>query len=76
MDAIHVLEQNHNATLETETDGYTLLELSAGWTYHTAPADYLFTVRGSNLLNEEGAPAYDVAPLPGRSAMLNLRVVF
>ncbi len=80
VDVIHAFEQNHNATLESETDGYTLLDVGLSYTYSTRPADYIFSLRGSNLLDEEArlhtSFLKDVAPLPGRSAMLNLRVVF
>lgn len=80
IDLLHAFDQDNNAALETETDGYTLLEAGVSYTYSTKPADYTFSVRGTNLLDEEARMhtsfLKNVAPLPGRSAMVSLRVSF
>lgn len=80
LDVLRVTEQTHNAALETETGGYTMLDVNVSYTFATRPADYVFTLRGNNLLDEE-ARAHtsflkDLAPLPGRGLMLELRAAF
>jgi len=80
VDLLHVFDQENTAALETETDGYTLLEAGVSYTHATRPADYTLSLRGTNLLDEEARlhTSYlkNVSPLPGRSVMASLRVAF
>jgi len=50
------------------------------YTLGTKPADFILSLRGTNLLDEEARRhtsfLKDVAPLPGRSATLTLRATF
>ncbi len=77
---MRVSDQEDNAPLETETDGYTLVDLGVSYTLGTKPADFILSLRGTNLLDEEARRhtsfLKDVAPLPGRSATLTLRATF
>ena len=77
---MRVADQNDNAPLETETEGYTLVELGVSYTLGTKPADLILALRGTNLLDEEARRhtsfLKDVVPLPGRSAMLTFRATF
>jgi iron complex outermembrane receptor protein len=80
VDLLHVFDQEDTAALETETNGYTLLEAGVSYTYATRPADYTVSLRGTNLLDEEvrlhTSFLKNVSPLPGRSVMASLRVAF
>ncbi|MGH6634766.1 MAG: TonB-dependent receptor [Gammaproteobacteria bacterium] len=77
---MRVADQEDNAPFETETDGYTLVELGVSYTLGTKPADLILALRGTNLLDEEARRhtsfLKDIAPLPGRSATLTLRATF
>lgn len=75
-----IAEQEDNAALETETDGYTLVELGLSYTPGTEPANLSLSIRGTNLLDEDARRhtsfVKDIAPLPGRSALVTLRALF
>ncbi|MGH8659715.1 MAG: TonB-dependent receptor [Gammaproteobacteria bacterium] len=79
-EVIRVAKQTDNASLETETDGYTQIDLGVGYTFGTTPADLTLTLRGTNLLDEEERRhtsfLKDIAPLPGRSVLLTVRASF
>ena len=72
--------QGANALLETGTEGYTLVDLGVSYTLKSAQVEYIVSARGSNLLDEEvryhTSLLKAVAPQPGRSALLSLRVNF
>jgi iron complex outermembrane recepter protein len=72
-----VQDQDRNASLETPTEGYTLLSADLGY---TLPAGWTLTLRGRNLLDEEARRhtsfLKDLAPLPGLSLFVGLRTVF
>ncbi|MGH8582646.1 MAG: hypothetical protein ACREWG_07610, partial [Gammaproteobacteria bacterium] len=67
-EVMRVAKQTDNASLETETDGYTQVDLGVGYTFGTKPADLTLTLRGTNLLDEEGRRhtsfLKDLAPSP------------
>jgi iron complex outermembrane recepter protein len=77
---IRVAKQTDNAALETETDGYTQIDLGVSYTFGTKPADLTLALRGTNLLDEEERRhtsfLKDRAPLPGRSVLFTLRASF
>jgi len=75
----YVFEQNDTAALETDTDGYAMLDAGASYTLTKAPETRLF-LRGTNLLDEDARRhtsfIKDRAPLPGRSGIVGIRVGF
>ena len=79
-EVMQVADQKDNAALETETDGYTMVEAGVSYAFGTRPADLTLSLRGTNLLDEEARRhtsfLKDVAPLSGRSVMLTLRTSF
>ena len=79
-EVMRVAKQSDNASLETETDGYTQVDLGVGYTFGTKPGDLTLALRGTNLLDEEERRhtsfLKNIAPLPGRSVMLALRASF
>ncbi|MDQ3563280.1 MAG: TonB-dependent receptor [Pseudomonadota bacterium] len=79
-EVMRIAKQTENAPLETETDGYTQVDLGVGYTFGTKPGDLTLALRGTNLLDEEERRhtsfLKDIAPLPGRSVMLTLRASF
>lgn len=76
-----VFEQNDNGVLETDTDGYTLLNVRGDVDLYKSPSSTasLF-VAGTNLLDEDARRhasfIKDRAPLAGRSLNVGLRVSF
>lgn len=80
IDVMHVYQQNRVASLETETGGYTMLNIQMEHTVDWTAANYTLFVRGANLLNETARRhtsfLKDRAPLPARSAMVGLRINF
>lgn len=79
-DLVAVAKQSDTAVGETETDGYALLGLSAGYCLPTRYATYDFFVRASNLTDEEARMhtsfVKDFAPLPGRALTAGVRASF
>ena len=75
-----VNEQDSTAPLETETAGYDLLDLHAGYTFRLQDNTVTLFARASNLLDEEirrhVSFVKDQAPLPGRSGIFGVRVGF
>lgn len=65
---------------ELPTDGYTMLNLGVTYRFGTGPVDWDLLVRGTNLLDEEArlhtSFLKDIAPLPGRGAVVALRLSF
>ncbi len=72
--------QGANAPLETGTHGYTLVDVGVSYVIKAQQVEYIVSARGNNLLDEEvryhTSLLKEVAPQPGRSAMLSLRVNF
>ena len=75
-----VARQHDNAELETETGAYTLLSANVSYKLPIETVDYVISLRGGNLLDEEARShtsfLKDVAPLPGRSVSLTLRAQY
>ncbi|MEX2515869.1 MAG: TonB-dependent receptor, partial [Gammaproteobacteria bacterium] len=76
----YVFEQNDTAALETDTDGYTMLDIGASYTLARAPVETRLFLRGTNLLDEDARRhnsfIKDRAPLSGRSGIIGLRASF
>ena len=75
-----VNKQNDTAPLETETDGYDVLNLYASYRLSTGDNDVTLFASATNLLDDESRRhtsfAKHQAPLPGRSGIFGLRVSF
>ena len=75
-----VNEQDSTAPLETETDGYHLLDIHADYTFSLGGNRVILFARASNLLDEEIRRhisfVKEQAPLPGRSGIFGMRVSF
>ncbi|MDZ7736883.1 MAG: TonB-dependent receptor [Gammaproteobacteria bacterium] len=75
-----VFGQDDTARLETDTDGYTLLDAGISYTLAGTPAETRLFLRGSNLLDEDARRhtsfIKDRAPLAGRSALAGINVSF
>ncbi|MGB1799945.1 MAG: TonB-dependent receptor, partial [Gammaproteobacteria bacterium] len=54
LDLTSVLEQNDNAALETETDGYTVLNLNANYKVIEGKQNLNLFAKATNLLDEDG----------------------
>lgn len=80
LSALRVTAQGENAPLETQTDGYTLLDLALERTLGSSSGLAVLTLRAENLLDEEARRhesfIKDSAPLPGRNFGLDLRLSF
>lgn len=78
LDLIRVAKQDRVAALETETDGYTLLNADLAYTLPLASANTSIYLRGRNLLDEEARRSTsfikDEAPLPGASVIVGFEV--
>lgn len=77
---VFVFEQSRSAPLETETDGYVMLNAGIGYTLRTTLADTTLFLRGRNLLDEDARRhtsfIKDNAPLAGRSALIGVNAKF
>ena len=80
IDYVRVDKQTTTAPLETATSGYDMLSLQASYTLRMAGRDLVLFARGANLLNEEArrhtSVVKDQVPLPGRSGIFGMRLVF
>jgi iron complex outermembrane receptor protein len=79
--AVRVTEQDDPGALETETDGYTMINIHAGYTVLLGNGRSLtFFARGTNLADEEARRAAsfvkDLAPLPGTSGLFGIRASY
>ncbi len=76
----HSFRQDRVAPDETETAGYTLLGADITYRFTRSRVEWEFFARGSNLANEDARVSTsflkDIAPLPGRSLTLGLRLTF
>lgn len=74
LDLIQVLKQDRVAALETDTDGYTMLNASLNYTLPGESHSTTVYVRGRNLLDQEARRATsfikDEVPLPGASVIV------
>ena len=73
-------DQNDNATFETQTDGYTLVNFSVNYREEFQGMDWVFYLRGRNLFDEEARVhtsfIKDLAPMPGRNFAIGVRAEF
>ncbi|WP_300088534.1 TonB-dependent receptor [uncultured Nitrosomonas sp.] len=80
VDVMRVHKQTDVAALETNTDGYTMLNAQLDYRFDWGRMNYNLFIRGSNLLNEEARRhtsfLKDRAPLPGRSGLVGIRINF
>lgn len=78
--AIHVLEQDQVAQLETETDGYLMLNVGISRAFQFEDAASRIYLRGSNLLDEDARRhtsfLKDRSPLAGRALMSGFELQF
>lgn len=81
VDYLRVTAQNRIAALETTTAGYNDLGMEVSYHFRLAPrvlGDSALYLRGRNLTDDDQRRATsflkDVAPLPGRTLMLGLRL--
>lgn len=76
----HMFEQSDIAEYETQTDAYTLVDVNASYYTQIQNLDTEWYMRGRNLTNEEARVhtsfLKDLAPLPGRSLELGVRLRF
>ncbi len=78
---IRVTSEDNPAPLDTETDGYTMINLDAGYTVKLAGfAEVTLFARGSNLADQTARRhvsfVKDLAPLPGASGLIGVRARF
>jgi iron complex outermembrane receptor protein len=75
-----VFSQERVADFETSTDGFTMVNLYLSKEVAIADKKVEFFLRGTNLLNEKARNHVsfikDVAPMPGASALLGMKVFF
>ena len=80
LDATYHFAQNHTATDETRTAGFTMVGASLAHPIKFAKLDGQFTLRVINLLDQEARSASsfikDVLPMPGRGIEAGLRLNF
>lgn len=80
LDATYHFAQNHLATDETPTAGYTMVGASLGLDFKLAGTDARFTLRLTNLFDVEARNASsfikDALPLPGRGLEAGLKLSF
>ena len=80
LDATYHLAQNHLASAETPTAGFTMVGASVGHDFQVAGAAARFTLRLTNLFDVEARNASsfikDTLPLPGRGVEAGLKLSF
>ena len=80
LDVMQVLKQTDTAPLETDTAGYTMLNIQLDYRFDWAKLNCNLFMRGTNLLNEEARRhtsfLKDQAPMPGRSGLAGIRINF
>lgn len=73
-------DQDHVATFETPTAGYTLFNAAIGYRFFFGDTVHDVMLRGNNLTDELAYnhlnPLKDVVPLPGRDLALSYRLAF
>ena len=78
---VRATDQDETAELETETDGYTMVNIHAGYTVPLGnESSVTFFARGTNLADEEARRhtsfVKDLAPLPGISGLFGIRASY
>lgn len=80
IDLINVLKQNDNAPLETDTDGYTLLNTSINYRIQNDNAQISAYLKGTNMLDEYGERhtsfIKERSPIMGRAISIGLSATF
>ena len=81
LSVIRVTEQDDVGRLETNTDGYSMVNIHAGYTVPFGNGSSVtFFARGTNLANEEARRhtsfVKDLAPLPGISGLFGIRASY
>ncbi|MFT7458761.1 MAG: iron complex outermembrane receptor protein [Planctomycetota bacterium] len=80
VDLTYTFKQNKVGKLESETGGYTSLNMGLGYEVISGKLEADFSLRASNLLNEDRRRhtsfLKERAPLPGRAVILGLSVSF
>ena len=80
VDLIFVTDQNNEADLETDTDGYTMLNAGISKTFYAGESDLNLFVRGKNLLDEDARQhtsfQKDRVVLPGRGIELGVSITY
>jgi len=74
-------KQDDAGALETDTDGYSMVNIHAGYTVPFGnDRSITFFARGTNLANEDARRhtsfVKDLAPLPGISGLLGIRASY
>jgi iron complex outermembrane receptor protein len=76
----HAFAQNRTAPIETDTDGYTMVNAAVDWHPFERSPQLSFSLQGNNLLDVEArrstSQLKDFAPLPGRDIRLTARLGF
>lgn len=76
IDVIFVTDQNDEADLETDTDGYTMLNAGISKTFYAGDSDVKLFLKGTNLLDEDARQhtsfQKDRVVLPGRGLEFGL----
>ncbi len=80
LDIIRYMKQDNIAEFETNTDGYTLVNIDFNYQFSIKDSDYTFFMKGTNLLDDEvinhTSFIKDIAPQAGRSLTLGVRLAF
>ena len=75
-----MFEQDQVAEFESKTDAYTLVDVNASYFMQVQDIDTEFYLRGRNLTDEEARVhtsfLKNLAPLPGRSVEVGIRMRF
>ena len=76
----NIFEQKNNGRLETDTDGYSVLNMNANYNLLSGKQDLNIFLKMTNILDEDGrlhtSFIKDRAPIMGRSLMVGLQVNF
>ena len=80
IDLTNILAQKNNGRLETDTDGYSVLNMNANYNVLSGEQDLNIFLKLTNILDEDGrlhtSFIKDRAPIMGRSLMLGFQVNF
>lgn len=80
IDVIFVTDQNKEADLETDTDGYTMLNAGISRIFYAGDSDLNLFVKGTNLLDEDARQhtsfQKDRVVLPGRGVEFGLSITY
>ncbi len=80
LELMRVSRQNRVFAGERATDGYTMFNAGISYKFGTGPRTFEVSLRALNLLDEEARNHVsflkEIAPMPGRGAVLSLRATF